>query len=293
MQDTTGKFAALISATTRASRQGRVLSRAVAVRNAADIESCCPYVDRVYIGWEFCPSLFPTLGGLRELAASALSHNLEVTVATPFLPPADFERIGTVLDRFFGWWQRQTSRPLEVVVNDLGLLRRLAEIGGCVPVLGRLLNKQARDPRIAELRKDLPPELADHLSAGSCGFSGFVSFLAEMGIRRVEYDNLLQGVQAERPGLVRSLHFPYGYLTTGRKCAWAETVRRDARSYAAACGTPCVGKPIELKSPRFQFRVWAFGNTLFYVNEHVDDVVRTLGPDRLVYTPGLPWQRHV
>lgn len=283
-----GGPAPLISAITSANALGRPVSAAVCVKDVKDINEWRPYAERVYVGSEFCPERFPPLAELLGLAQAALECGLACTVVTPFLPPVAYKRVLGVLSGFLAWWRRGGGQELEVVVNDPGLLWRLGRTPDVSVALGRLLNKQKRDPRIAEMAGLLPPELRRQFAASSCSFRWFVAAMAELGVVRAEFDNLLHGVLAPQAEFRRSLHFPYGLVALGRNCVWTQTVKLDWRSPGRVCGQVCGERPVSMAPRDFGGKVVLNGNALYFRNEDVSGALASLAPDRLVYSPHVP-----
>lgn len=246
-----------------------------------DLQTWAPHVDRVYLGWEFCPDFLPEQRRLRALASEAIAQGLAVTVATSFLPEGLFAQTAHTLETLAGWWSRRADAKLEIVVNDVGLLGRLARRDDVELVLGRLLNKQRRDPRIAAVQETLPPGLRAYLRGSSCNFSWFRTVLDRLGVRRAEFDSLPAGMDAPNCSLACSLHAPFSFVSAGRACAWAKTT-------SGSCGRRCVGDSALLRAKGVDVTVIAFGNALVCLRDNIVDAVVALAADRLVYTPRLP-----
>ncbi len=104
---------------------------------------------RVYYGDEFCDRLIPSEKELKEVMAEVKEKGLSFTFVTPYVTEAGLNK----LIKLFSVLPEKT----EVVVNDWGAFRVIKErFSGLVPVLGRLMIKLKRGPRIAGFLDSLP-----------------------------------------------------------------------------------------------------------------------------------------
>ena len=270
---------------------GRSVTAAVSVHSAAMVNAWAPWVTRVYLGWEFCPNLFPSRVRLLEMAWAAWQSGVEATVATPFLPESSYDHIATTVRSLADRWSSWTGGRLELVVNDIGLLSELRTAANVELVAGRMLNKQRRDPRVAEVSETLPPEFAQYLRSSSSSSSLFLKWLGCVGIKRAEFDNSPAGFVPVDSSIARTLHFPFAYVASGRNCAWAAAAGENAGNYDVPCKQECQVGPAFLKTPGLRFTLHSFGNTLFFRHDDLHPAIDLLAPDRLVYTPDLPIHR--
>ncbi len=161
---------------------------------------------RVYFGEDLCEALLPSPRELAEARVVSDGEGLGFTLVTPMGTDGMVHRVVELLDVLEG-----DSVANEVVANDYGTLKLLSERPGLVGIFGRILNKQARDPRVArgkggDLGALSPPMLA---------------LLRSRGVRRVELDNTLPGAPGvAQEGLRVSLYTPYAVLTLTRMCAF-------------------------------------------------------------------------
>lgn len=243
------------------------------IRSPRELEDLDPSVSGVYVGSEFCVSLLPSpealAGVLREAAARGLSFHF-VT------PPLTDEGLDLV--------RRCLEGPLsgcagcEVVANDFGLLAVLRrDFPHVSPVLGRLLSYQRSDPgnpafvrqvfhgREAEERLAMLQSVITHSEA--CR-----SFLAEMGVRRVELNPVPQGIRlADRGDFRYSLHRPFAFVSTTRFCPTVESLRCRSRAgkikRIQACRRECRTLHYTLRTPTVKEPLFLYGNTVFYRND--------------------------
>lgn len=171
-------------------------------------------VKRLYLGDEFCSNLLPDGEDMRRAA----SLGAAVTLVTPLLSDEAFDRV----EALAGGFPRGSAR-LEIVVNDLGLLRVLRgrRWGRVAVSLGRVLGHRV---------KVMPPDFAR-------------AFLKEHRVSRVELDDPALLPRFEPFGLKVSYHLPFRYISTTRFCPWE-------LHWPAPCSFACLGRVRKLEHPR-------------------------------------------
>ena len=104
-------------------------------------------INRVYIGNEFCHNLFPDIITLKKIMDKATSENLNITLCFTYMRECYIERIKKLLDSVYKW-SKDNNKPIEIVINDWGMLKLLEDKRDCFQIaLGVLLNKRKKDPR--------------------------------------------------------------------------------------------------------------------------------------------------
>ena len=257
--------------------------------------------DRIYFGNEFCERLIPGVEVLKKAFSLADSGGKEFTFVTPFVTNAGLNRLEAPLEFL------NSRRNVEVVFNDWGVLMLMrGRYTKLKPVLGRLLTKQRRDPRIAEIffgkrktreifsadnkekliffARSVPETLFEHYQGSVINLPAFQEFLLSQGVRRVEIDNLAWEMKVtvnKKIGV--SVYLPYGYVTTSRMCG------RLTMSYAA-CKKECQKYFLRLDDDSLPAPFYGIGNTVFYESRvPSDEYLSKLGIDRIVYQPRLPF----
>lgn len=214
------------------------MEKAIFISKIRDLEHATCKYNRLYFGNEFCERLIPGEDDLARAVRHCRINGLHFSLVTPYMTDKGLN----LCERLFKWLVTHKVN-CEVIINDYGgldLINRKFEI--LQPVLGRLLCKQKKDPRIALLVKDgakrtiftkkedkyilaiptkIPETLVSYFRETVTNVRLFQRYLANWRIRRVELDNLLQGINVEFPRerLAGSLYFPYAYITTTRRCS--------------------------------------------------------------------------
>jgi hypothetical protein len=256
---------------------------------------------RVYFGNEFCELRTPGQREFEESCEAVLEAGFPMTFVTPPLTDQGMRRFRERLTELQRW-----SPESEVVVNDWGALWLMnEEFQSLTPVLGRLMSKLLRDPRVTPRCGDpgVSPEALGALQKCSLNISAYRSLLISYGIGRIELDNVYQGVDMDfgAMGLRPSIYLPHGYVTTGRICLPANAHLPRDRKFGAGngpCPLPCLRVEIGLadRNAKADGGVHTYtqrGNTVFYrQSEQLVSQGLTWAAQqgaRLVYQPEIPF----
>jgi len=244
---------------------------------------------RLYFGAEFCERLIPSRRELETALCIARERALDFTWMTPFVTNRGLDLLDELLPVV-----ARTFPAAEVVVNDWGVLHLLrSESPEFKPVLGRLLNKSKRGPRIMNIFKQIPPETRDYFQGSNLDVPSAIRFLRHQGIERVEFDNALQGIELEGsdPEIHTSLYLPFAVVSVTRFCLAANC--DDPEKIEAIgvfpCGRECLNYSFNLYNPVMTLPLIRRGNAVFFVNENIPDIVSRQQVDRIVVQPEIPF----
>lgn len=214
-------------------------------------------VTRVYVGNEFCENLILSRERLRKALHFAERLGLQPSLVTPMATDWGFDRLLPLLE--------ELSPGTEVIVNDWGVLRLVrARLPHLVCVVGRLLAKQVKDPRLTS--SDWTRLVPHGLFA-----PGFRDLLLSFGVRRMEIDlpPYFDPSQVHSGDVRVTAHAPYGYCSKGRICRIGSLSLPAAAKFAP--GHPCrceclkyVAKMERRAAGGEGFPTFQRGNTLFY-----------------------------
>ncbi|MFH0914636.1 MAG: hypothetical protein V1849_05075, partial [Chloroflexota bacterium] len=218
---------------------------------------------RLYYGAEFCQNLLPTPRELRRVLD--FLQGRDFTLVTPYVTEDGLQKLD-VLFRLLA-----EARPdSEVVFSDWGVLRLLREkYPTLIPVLGRLLNKMKRDSRLMTVLDKVPSQSQEYFRGSSLSVPLFRRFLREQGVKRVEFDNVLQGIDFNFDGISVSLYMPYAYITTTRACLVNACDQPEKRELVGIfpCKKECQEYTFYLESRVMPAPLIRQGNTIFLKNE--------------------------
>ncbi len=286
-----------------------MIEKAIFITNLKDLKYVTKKFSRVYFGNEFCEKLIPKLPVLKEAVGFCRRQKLDFSLVTPYLTDKGLKRLEKLLN-----WLTNVEPGCEVIVNDYGLLSQVAQrYLKLTPVLGRLLTKQKRDPRIANLikaqpknhtffkkgdeyyivlSKKIPQDLAAYFKESNINVPAIRGFLKQYRVNRAEVDNLLQGIKLDIPknDFLVSLYLPYGYITTTRLCS-ANPMRKEEKFFCkiSTCERSCLRYTEKLKN-KYMPVLYKKGNTLFFKNNHTPSrkELTNAGINRIVYQPKIP-----
>jgi hypothetical protein len=255
------------------------------IEKAADLKFWQPKFRRLYFGAEFCQRLIPSPRQLKKVLQFCRVKNIEFSLVTPLVTNEGLTKLKSlfkIISQFEG--------EKEVVVNDWGLLRFLTNNYPIFSlVLGRLLNKQKRDPRIKQFWPKWPREAKKYFKL-ALGESLFTTGLFKsFKLNRIELDNLLQGIKRQNFQPKASLYYPFVYLSTTRYCLTAMAFSQESfkRKTSFFCNKDCRKHRFFFTSEDMPVKIYLIGNTQFIKNEKLpnNQKLKSLNIDRLVYKP--------
>jgi hypothetical protein len=241
---------------------------------------------RIYFGNEFCDRLLPSIRDLNRVLDFTSRKGIAFTFVTPYVTDKGLEKLKTLLQHI------AEKRPdSEVVFNDYGVLRVLnKQNDGLVPVMGRLLTRMKRGPRLMTVIDKLPPTTVEYFRSSNLTVPILCEFLREHGVRRVELDNVLQGFDFWLDNLEASLYVPYAYVSTTRFCL-TNSCDKPERSELIGifpCQKECQRYTFFLRNEIMPVPLIRKGNTLFFKNEVLPEAIEERGITRIVMEPEIP-----
>ena len=244
------------------------------------------HFSRLYYGNEFCDQLIPCLGDLDQTLDFVLENGLDFTFVTPYVTDKGLEKLRILLEEL-----AERKPDSEVVFNDYGVLRVLSsQHNGLEPVMGRLLNRMKRGPRLLMVIDKLPQTTVEYFRSSNLTVPILCEFLNDNGVRRVELDNVLQGIDLTLDSLKASLYVPFAYVATTRLCLAnsCDIPGREELIGIFPCRKECQRYTFLLKNPIMPVALIRKGNTIFFSNEVVPEGLEERGIDRIVFEPEIP-----
>ena len=130
--------------------------------------------DRFYIGNQFCHNLFPTEEQLFSIMDKMYLEGSEITLVFSYIREFMLLSVGKLLEKVDNWCCIHGVN-VEIVVNDWAMVEMLCgKTSRLHPVLGALLNKRKKDPRMKYKSGDTLLFQQNSLNAGF-----YRDFLAE------------------------------------------------------------------------------------------------------------------
>ncbi|MFH1191655.1 MAG: hypothetical protein V1670_05620 [Candidatus Omnitrophota bacterium] len=260
---------------------------------------------RIYWGIEFCQNLIPSLTDTEKILRFAKENSLNLSFVSPFVTEQGLRR----LNKMFEWFRKQRVKNLEIVVNDWGVLECLnREFNGFFEIaLGRLLVRQQRDPVTKSVLEKQPPfairgkdgkihivvhkvpdkQYQDGARQSYVNSPLVQDLLAKFGVKRVELNSLLQGLNLEGIRFKKSLYTPFVNISTGRFCPMETRFQKIYR--INVCKRECQKYYDILRNRAIPKIIYKRGNTTFYKNSVDVKQIKKTDIDRVIYQPELPF----
>jgi hypothetical protein len=250
-----------------------------------------PKLSHIYFGNEFCQKLIPSVSDVQKAFNTAISRELKFCLVTPYVTNGGLKRLDSLLKIL-----NDQSTDCEIIVNDYGVLDLVRkEYKNLTPVLGRIMDKQDREPRnreIGNIKQIVKRDTQFNVPA-------YKNFLKASRAQRVEFDNSpsFKSLDLTKLETNASVYVPYGYITTGRICMMGSLhqpiktkfrvngkCEKECQLFSSFLYSPCLSKEQKLIGR---------GNTVFFINEihQLNEVIKNhqqLGVNRLVFQPEIP-----
>lgn len=290
----------------------RSMEKAIFITKVNQLDYINNKYNRIYYGNEFCERLIPSLRDLKEILNYVQGKKIDFSFVTPYVTDTGLEKLKLLFELL-----KALGIGCEIIINDWGVLNLInRKYLDFQPVLGRLLTKQKRGPRLIRLltrqvrprfvvnlenpsqrhiviQRALPLGL-DYYYKGSNAASVPVvhKFLISQRIKRIELDNLAQGMQLElaKSKISASVYTPYVYITTTFFCPTAGCdQKKKSMLKIKSCKRQCQKYIFKLKHTTMPKVIYLKGNTQFYKNAGLPrGELKNQEVDRIVYQPEIP-----
>ena len=187
-------------------------------------------VNCLYFGNQFCHLLFPELPALIRLLDKALRENVTPVVVFSYVQEHRLEACGSLLEAL-AVWCLENDRPLELVVNDWGMLSMIRDRGySCFRLtLGVLLAKRRKDVRLP-YKRGFSPEDYNETSLQAPFYQEYLR--EHFHIDRISYESCGYSPRIA-PGSA-SLHIPFYQMNTSQFCTLYAACQNGGRGNQCA-----------------------------------------------------------
>lgn len=258
------------------------MERAVFLTQLKHLDDLTGSYDRLYFGHEFCDRLLPSPALLKKAKQAANDQGWDFTLVTPYVTNEGLAAVEALLPLL-------DDRD-EAVVNDWGVLDLVAaEYPQLTVVLGRLLTKQKRGPRVLNVMDKVTDSMLTHYQRMNADVPHLKRWLTgPMRVTRYELDYPLQGLE-RKPDVPASLYSPWMYVSTTRLCLSSNCENRTQSLRAIfPCDQACRRHHFTLTHENMPAVLHLVGNTIFVKRNDLPDNLDELGIDRLVIQPQVP-----
>ncbi len=130
------------------------MEKAIYIRTVEQLNLVKDDYTRIYFGSEFCERSTPTWSQIELVGQFCASNGYDFSFVTTYFSDDGLLKMKDILGKL-----NQLGMDIEVIINDWGLMYHLIKnkesCNRLQPVIGRLLNKLPRDPRIKNIYYDL------------------------------------------------------------------------------------------------------------------------------------------
>lgn len=264
------------------------MEQALYISTIENLKYYTPDFKRLYFGNETCQRRIPSRKTIEKAMLFAKDNGMAFTYVTPYVTNEGLQRLE---ENITSIWNM--NHEAEIVFNDWGVVQFMKETGcGLTRVMGRLLNKTKRGPRIMNILEAVPEETRAFYQGTNLTVPSACAFLLSNRVTRVEFDNTLQGVNLTETdhAIHKSLYIPFVFVSTTRFCLTAHCDKPEEkyRFGITACGRECDTYTFTLENPVMRVPLIRKGNTVYYVNETIPDLVGMRLVDRIVVQPEIP-----
>lgn len=258
------------------------MEKVIFISKAENVYEGAKGYSRIYFGEEFCENRIPEKEDYKLVYDYLKENNKEVSFVFPYLTDYGMDLLDEILDYV------NPKAGTEIIANDWGTVYHLErQYPGVEVVVGRLLNKMKRDPRIKTAEKFLDKDMMEMYRSSNLLTESSIRLLESKGIKNIEFDCPMQGVKLKKTNFKYSVHYPLGYITTTRFCITNPATYKPGGNYRCT-GKLCEKITLKEENEKFSCRVYQKGNTVFYYNNKVTkEDLFALGFNRVIEHKGL------
>ena len=232
-------------------------------------------IDVLYFGNEFCQNKIPNLKQIEYSYNFAKNNKIRFVLVLPFITNINVD----IVDKLLIYLDSKKKKT-EVVFNDWGTFTLISQYKNLKPVLGRLLNKQRKDPIVQEIfkntqpkmkvitengkkvlvqSKQIPKTLINYFQQTYLNVPEVQKFMIKNNITRYETDLVpWQNKVTINKQISLSVYFPYVNISATRYCGAINL------NYNSKCNKICQKQKIVIGKNSFKFPYYIIGNAIFY-----------------------------
>lgn len=263
----------------------------------------CNNADILYFGDEFCQNKIPDIKTVQKAYKWASGNNIQFVFVLPYLTNEKIKRVDSVLK-----YLNALKTKTEVIFNDWGTFTMIASYKRLLPVIGRLLTKQRKDPmaeaiilnkqnkmkvmiennqKIIVETKKTPKSLKTYFQKSFLDSDHVTDFMISNNINRCELDLLPWGSKLNiNKKIKQSVYYPFVNISTTRYCGAINL------AYTNKCNFICLKQTLEIGKDKLKYPYIIKGNAIFYQasEKMLYDALQNKNTDRIVINDFLTLQ---
>ena len=232
-------------------------------------------IDVLYFGNEFCQNKIPNLKQIEYCYDFCINKRIKLVLVFPFITNTKVPVVNGLLN-----FLNSKKEKNEVVFNDWGTFTLISQYKNLKPVLGRLLNKQRKDPVVQTIfensqpkmkvitqnskqvivqSKQVPKSLINYFQHTYLDVPEVQNFMIKNNITRYETDLVpWQNKLNINKKISLSVYYPYVNISATRYCG---AINLD---YGSKCNKICKKQKIVVGKKTFDYPYYIIGNAIFY-----------------------------
>lgn len=263
-------------------KKAKLINKIIPINNLYEYE-------RLYIGNDYCEKNWDANTIIKLIN---FYKSKKITLLLPFFTDTGLKKLAIILK----YLKENRLKNLEIVFNDWGTFYYLRKYYPKINlILGRLLTKQRKDPRMDIILKNkqehfkifkntdyffvytkpVPSSLFELFSKNIIETPEIIKFLLENNVSRIEIDNLVWNMQSNLSKNIKvSMYYPYMILNVTRYCGAINN------KYEIVCNKDCLKK-----SKNISENVFIKGNAMYYKNVVMPSkkILKINNIDRIIY----------
>lgn len=235
----------------------------------------CNDIDILYFGDEFCQNKIPSIKSLKYAFEFVKKNRIKFVFVLPYINDTKIKTVKKILN-----FLNNLNRTVEIVFNDWGTFNLISGYKNLRPILGRLLNKQRKDPiadkilnniqpkmkiviqngkKVIIQKKQIPNTVKTYFQKTYLDNPEVMNFMLKKNINRYELDLLPWDIKLNlNKNINISIYYPYINISTTRYCG---AINLD---YTSKCNKICQKHKIILGENSLEYPYVVIGNTIFY-----------------------------
>jgi len=258
------------------------LEKAIYIMSIDNLKDVSLDYSRIYFGHEFCEKLLPTWNEIKNVLTFCIDNSYDFSFVTSYVSNQGLDKLKVIFENI-----NNMGYDCEIIVNDWGVMNYILnakeKLIHLKPIIGRLLSKISKSPRMKNIYDNLNDYQKESLGKFNYSLDWVSKFFLEKGIKRYEIDNVYQDIYLSEQ-MTCSIYYPYVFISTTKNCITAGLnldlpLERGKNNCACECKT----YKFKLKHPIIEDGIICKGNTYYYKNEDITPKLKNNQINRLVY----------
>ncbi|OOM77109.1 hypothetical protein [Clostridium sp. BL-8] len=258
------------------------MEKAIYIVSIDNVKDVSVDYSRIYFGHEFCEKLLPTWNEIKNVLTFCIQNNYDFSFVTSYVSNEGLDKLKLIFENI-----NNMEYECEIIINDWGVMNYILDNKDkfiyLKPILGRLLSKISKSPRMRNIYDNLNYYQKEALGKFNYSFELVNKFFLEKGIKRYEIDNVYQDIHLSEK-MMCSLYYPYVFISTTKNCNTAGvSLDLELKRGKDNCAYECKIYKFKLKHPIIEEGIICKGNTYYYRNENIMQKLSNNQINRLVY----------